>query len=105
MLNDDLLLTIDGSFDPEPHIHIKNSEFIKKLLVDLDILCCEPYDLVNRWKMVLMRNNASLKELLNILSLGRFENSGEREKLKTEMGFKYTLIKLDNLIEDCPLIR
>ena len=98
-------MTIDGSFDPEPQIKIKNFEFIKKLLLDLDVLCCEPYDLVNRWKMVLMRNNASLKELLSILSLGRFESNGEREKLNTEMGFKYTLIKLDNLIEECPLIR
>lgn len=53
---------------------------------------------------MLSRNNSNLKELLRILSLGRFVGNGEREKLQTEVGFKYTLVELDNLLERCPLI-
>ena len=53
---------------------------------------------------MLSRSNSALKELLRILSLGRFTGNGEREKLSTEVGFKYTLVELDRVLEGCPLI-
>ena len=51
-----------------------------------------------------MRNNDSLKELLRILSLGRHLDNGERQKLNCDVGKKYTLVKLDKILEGCPLI-
>ena len=36
--------------------------------------------------------------------MGRFKGNGEREKLSTEIGSKYTLVKLDRVLEECPQI-
>ena len=104
MLQDDMYLTLDEDFDPEPHIDIKNFDFIKRLLVMLPILVVPPYDLVNRLRTTIVRSDANLKNFLRILSLGRFTKNGELEKLSVKKGFKHTLVELDNILIKCPRI-
>ena len=104
MMNDDMLLTIDEGFDPEPHIVLKHYDQIHKLLRDLDMLVKPPYELVQRWKVTLARNNANMIKLLKILSLDRFKDNGERQKLRTDLGFKHTLVELDKILQKTPKI-
>lgn len=104
-LKDDCLLTIDEGFDPEPNVFLKHEDFIKRLLNDLEYLCGEPYNLLFRWRMAFVRDNSWLNKLLKILSLDRYSGNGQRDKLNTGLGFKYTLLEFDNLIEACPLIQ
>ena len=77
-LKDDMLLTVDFNFDPEPETMLKHEDFIKRMLNNLDRLCAPPYELEFRWKVALVRNNKNLIELLRILSLDRFAGNGER---------------------------
>ena len=98
------MLTIDSKFEPEPDVKIEYFDFIKQLLSDLRILILPPYDLVDRLKVTLMRNNIHLKNLLRLLSLDRFTGNGELEKLRTDQGFKHTLVELDSILRKCPLI-
>ena len=95
-------LTVDSNFDPEPDIHVINYDFIRNLLLKLDLLCKPPYELERRWQLSLLRNNKHLKELMRLLSLGRFKDNGERQKLSTEIGFKHTLLQLDAVLVNCP---